>query len=111
MAGSVYPKCLPRSTSPLGWRFSLCWRSGASICRRGQAYRLVAERPERLSMKTLMALLDILGCSMGELIEPVPVAAGRGRKAASGAAGADGGSSIVAAWLMGRSASTSSTTI
>lgn len=30
-----------------------------------QTYRLVVERPERLSLKTLMALLDILGCAMG----------------------------------------------
>ncbi|MEU9369597.1 helix-turn-helix transcriptional regulator [Streptomyces avermitilis] len=50
-----------------------------------QTYRLVAERPERLSLKTLMALLDVLGCSMEELIEPVPVAGARGRKAAAGA--------------------------
>jgi DNA-binding Xre family transcriptional regulator len=40
-----------------------------------QVYRLVVERPERLSLKILMALLDILGCNMDELIEPVPVAA------------------------------------
>jgi DNA-binding Xre family transcriptional regulator len=36
-----------------------------------QVYRLVTERPERLSLKILMALLDILDCSMEELIEPV----------------------------------------
>jgi DNA-binding Xre family transcriptional regulator len=36
-----------------------------------QVYRLVVERPERLSLKILMALLDILDCSMSELIEPV----------------------------------------
>lgn len=36
-----------------------------------QVYRLVVERPERLSLKVLMALLDILGCTMEELIEPV----------------------------------------
>lgn len=36
-----------------------------------QVYRLVVERPERLSLKILMALLDILDCSMVELIEPV----------------------------------------
>lgn len=36
-----------------------------------QVYRLVTEAPERLSLKTLMALLDILGCAMEELIEPV----------------------------------------
>ena len=39
-----------------------------------QVYRLVVERPERLSLKVLMALLDILDCSMEELIEPVAVA-------------------------------------
>lgn len=49
-----------------------------------QVYRLVAERPERLSLKILMALLDILGCSMTELIEPV---AGGGRPRTAKAAG------------------------
>jgi len=52
-----------------------------------QVYRLVVERPERLSLKILMALLDILDCSMTELIEPV-AAGGQSRtaKAAGGAA-------------------------
>jgi Cro/C1-type HTH DNA-binding domain len=36
-----------------------------------QVYRLVADRPERLSLKVLVALLDILDTSMDELIEPV----------------------------------------
>lgn len=36
-----------------------------------QVYRLVVERPERLSLKILMALLDALDCTMDELIEPV----------------------------------------
>lgn len=36
-----------------------------------QVYRLVVERPERLSLKILMAMLDILDCSMDDLIEPV----------------------------------------
>ncbi|MEU9056955.1 helix-turn-helix transcriptional regulator [Streptomyces sp. NPDC048384] len=36
-----------------------------------QVYRLVVERPERLSLKILMALLDILDCTMNDLIEPV----------------------------------------
>ena len=51
-----------------------------------QVYRLVVERPERLSLKILMALLDILDCSMTELIEPVALAGGRSRtaKAAGG---------------------------
>jgi len=44
-----------------------------------QVYRLVVERPERLSLKILMALIDILDCSMSELIEPV-AAGGRVRK-------------------------------
>ena len=39
-----------------------------------QVYRLVVERPERLSLKVLMALLDILDCSMEDLIEPAAVA-------------------------------------
>ncbi|MCW2916689.1 MAG: family transcriptional regulator [Actinomycetia bacterium] len=39
-----------------------------------QVYRLVVDRPERLSLKILMALLDILDCTMEELIEPMPVA-------------------------------------
>lgn len=39
-----------------------------------QVYRLVVDRPERLSLRILMALLDILDCAMTDLIEPVPVA-------------------------------------
>lgn len=35
-----------------------------------QVYRLVVERPERLSLKILMALLDILDCTLEDLIEP-----------------------------------------
>jgi len=51
-----------------------------------QVYRLVVERPERLSLKILMALLDILDCTMDDLIEPVaaPGAARRPGKAAAG---------------------------
>jgi len=40
-----------------------------------QVYRLVAETPERLSLKVLMALLDILDCQMDDLIEPVAASA------------------------------------
>jgi DNA-binding Xre family transcriptional regulator len=39
-----------------------------------RVYRLVVERPERLSLKILMALLDILDCTMEDLIEPVAAA-------------------------------------
>ncbi|WP_194926658.1 helix-turn-helix domain-containing protein [Catenulispora pinisilvae] len=45
-----------------------------------QVYRLVVERPERLSLKVLMALLDILDCSMEDLIEPVAAAGAAGKK-------------------------------
>ncbi len=54
-----------------------------------QVYRLVADRPERLSLKILMALLDILDCTMADLVEPVP-AAGHDIKKAR-AAGGDAG--------------------
>lgn len=53
-----------------------------------QVYRLVTERPERLSLRVLVALLDILDCSMEDLIEPV--AAPRPRRARK-AAGDDAG--------------------
>ena len=52
---------------------------------REQVYRLVTGVPERLSLATLAALCDILGCGPGDLIEPV---AGdrRGRPAGRAAA-------------------------
>jgi DNA-binding Xre family transcriptional regulator len=49
-----------------------------------QVYRLVTERPERLSLKILMALLDILDCPMEDLIEPVAARTARTTKTASG---------------------------
>jgi len=50
-----------------------------------QVYRLVTERPERLSLKVLMALLDILECSLQDLIEPPATAKpAREAKAAGG---------------------------
>jgi DNA-binding Xre family transcriptional regulator len=52
-----------------------------------QVYRLVVERPERLNLNVLMALLDILDCTMDDLIEPVAAAsATTRRKKAVGAA-------------------------
>ncbi len=66
-----------------------------------QVYRLVVERPERLSLKVLMALLDILDCSMNDLIEPVAVArptqtakAADGTPPTSGAPGTGGGTDL-----------------
>jgi DNA-binding Xre family transcriptional regulator len=35
-----------------------------------QVYRLVVAKPERLNLRTLMALLDILDCTIEDLIEP-----------------------------------------
>ena len=52
-----------------------------------QVYRLVVERPERLSLRILMALLDILECTMDELIEPVADAAAAARPAKKAAGG------------------------
>ena len=46
---------------------------------REQGYRLVAQVPERLSLTTLAALCDILGCVPGDVVEPhrdAPVRAG-----------------------------------
>jgi DNA-binding Xre family transcriptional regulator len=51
-----------------------------------QVYRLVVERPERLSLRILMALLDILDCRMEDLIEPVAAAQRTRVRKAAGAA-------------------------
>jgi len=56
-----------------------------------QVYRLVVDRPERLSLKVLMALLDILDCSMSELIEPVAGGRAAARSKASGGESAGAG--------------------
>lgn len=42
-----------------------------------QVYRLVTDKPERLSMKTLTALCDILSCTPADLIDPYVEAASR----------------------------------
>src|SRR5258708_14778708 len=55
-----------------------------------QVYRLVTERPERLSLKILMALLDLLDCAMDDLIEPAPPAGPAPRTRNAAAAGARG---------------------
>ncbi len=47
-----------------------------------QVYRLVTQTPERLSLPTLMALCDILGCTPNDLTEPA--AAPPARKASAG---------------------------
>jgi DNA-binding Xre family transcriptional regulator len=52
-----------------------------------QVYRLVVERPERLSLKVLVALLDILGCTIEDLIEPVAAAPPKKAKVAAAGGG------------------------
>ena len=42
-----------------------------------QIYRLVAEQPERLSLRTLVALCDIFDCTPNDLIEPIVTSAVR----------------------------------
>ncbi|RRQ26180.1 XRE family transcriptional regulator [Rhodococcus sp. Eu-32] len=50
-----------------------------------QVYRLVTDKPERLSMKVLVALCDIFDCSPNDLITP-EVVTGRVRRTAGTAA-------------------------
>ena len=54
-----------------------------------QVYRLVVERPERLSLKILMALLDSLDCTMEDLIEPTKASTAQTKKAAAGGTSTD----------------------
>lgn len=58
-----------------------------------QVYRLVTEKPERLSVRTLVALCDIFDCTPADLIEPVVEAASR-RKAAGGSESPGGPSGV-----------------
>lgn len=46
-----------------------------------QVYRLVTDKPERLSMRILIALCDIFECSPADLIEPYVEASARAKKA------------------------------
>jgi DNA-binding Xre family transcriptional regulator len=52
-----------------------------------QVYRLVTDKPERLNLKVLMALLDILRCQMDDLIVPVAAPAARAKNSAGHSAG------------------------
>ena len=58
-----------------------------------QVYRLVTGTPERLSLRTLMALCDILACTPNDLIEPVADTPKK-RAAATGTAGAASAGSL-----------------
>ncbi len=50
-----------------------------------QVYRLVTQTPERLSLRTLMALCDALDCTSTDLIEPVAEETPARKRAAGGA--------------------------
>lgn len=51
---------------------------------REQVFRLVTQPPQRLSMDTLVALCDILGCTPNDLIEPKVVNTAVRKQAAGG---------------------------
>lgn len=53
-----------------------------------QVYRLVTDKPERLSMATLVALCDIFDCTPADLVEPYVEAATRRKTAGETAGGA-----------------------
>jgi DNA-binding Xre family transcriptional regulator len=53
------------------------------VLSREQVYRLVTQPPQRMSMDTLVALCDILGCTPNDLIKPEVVNA-QIRKTADG---------------------------
>ncbi|MGH2755275.1 MAG: helix-turn-helix domain-containing protein [Actinomycetota bacterium] len=54
-----------------------------------QVYRLVVHTPERLSLKTLAALCDILDCSPNDVIELVSEAETSKRRVAASASARD----------------------
>jgi DNA-binding Xre family transcriptional regulator len=51
-----------------------------------QVYRLVTDKPERLSMKVVIALCDIFGCTPADLIDPYAESAARRKTAGEPAA-------------------------
>ncbi len=57
-----------------------------------QVYRLVAQTPERLNLRVLAALCDILDCTPADLIEPtVEITTTAARKAAAASGSDDAG--------------------
>jgi DNA-binding Xre family transcriptional regulator len=56
-----------------------------------QVYRLVAQKPERLNLRILVALCDALGCTPNDLVEPAAEEeAAPAKKAAGGGAVEEG---------------------
>ena len=49
-----------------------------------QVWRLVTGRPERMNLRVLMVLCEILGCEPGELVRRTDVAAPVAKEPASG---------------------------
>ena len=49
-----------------------------------QVWRLVTGRPERVNLRLMMVLCEILGCEPGELVKPTDVAAVADKEPASG---------------------------
>jgi DNA-binding Xre family transcriptional regulator len=49
-----------------------------------QVWRLVTGRPERLNLRLMIVLCEILGCDPGELVKRTDVAAAADREPASG---------------------------
>ncbi|MBT2495835.1 helix-turn-helix transcriptional regulator [Microbacterium sp. ISL-59] len=60
------------------------------VLSREQTYRLVTGHPQRLSVMTLVALCDILGCTPNDLIEPQIVEVSHRRVAGEALAVEDG---------------------
>jgi DNA-binding Xre family transcriptional regulator len=61
------------------------------VLSREQVYRLVTGVPERLSLRTLAALCDILDCTPADLVEPAAEAGRAPRRAAARPAAAPAG--------------------
>ncbi|MHA7145399.1 helix-turn-helix domain-containing protein [Arthrobacter sp. TmT3-37] len=62
-----------------------------------QVYRLVAERPERLNLHVLVALMDILGCTADDLISKVSLGRADQRNGTDESDRADSASAVIRA--------------
>jgi hypothetical protein len=60
-----------------------------------QVYRLAAEKPERLNMHVLVALMDIFGCTADELISRVEMGAAAAATGTGGGPAEDRSSSVL----------------
>lgn len=60
-----------------------------------QVYRLAAEKPERLNLQVLVALMDALDCSADDLIGKIEVPAGRRETGTDHSARGESGLSVL----------------